>query len=259
MMNPAEFANIAAAEDEFWWYRGMRRIIFAFLDRELPGRKFSSVLEAGCGTGHFAQAIQKRYGWPVYPMDLGEDGLRYGSLMGVERMVQADMRALPYAPSSFDAVLSMDVIVHLPKGEERKPLAEFARVLKPGGICVVRVSALDILRSRHSEFAHERQRFTRSRLTKALTAAGFNVIRSTYANSLLMPVALAKFRLIEPLLASKPESGVEPVPSFLDRLLYAPLAVESVLIGAGINLTIGQSLIVLARKRPDATPTRANH
>ena len=31
-MNPAEFANIARSEREFWWYRGMRRIMFGLLD-----------------------------------------------------------------------------------------------------------------------------------------------------------------------------------------------------------------------------------
>ena len=28
MMNPAEFANIANSEEHFWWYRGMREIMF---------------------------------------------------------------------------------------------------------------------------------------------------------------------------------------------------------------------------------------
>ena len=32
MMNPAEFANIAQSEGDFWWYRGMREILFRMLD-----------------------------------------------------------------------------------------------------------------------------------------------------------------------------------------------------------------------------------
>ena len=32
MMNPAEYANIANAERDFWWYRGMEKILFALLD-----------------------------------------------------------------------------------------------------------------------------------------------------------------------------------------------------------------------------------
>ena len=56
MMNPAGFANIAAAEQDFWWYRGMRQILFRMLDPIARERDFHRVLEAGCGTGHFAFA-----------------------------------------------------------------------------------------------------------------------------------------------------------------------------------------------------------
>lgn len=78
-------------------------------------------------------------------------------------------------------------------------MGEMARVVAPGGLLALRVSALDILRSRHSEFAMERQRFTRSRLVRLAEEHGFAMrgVSYVYANSL---------------------SG------WLDRMLYAPLA-----------------------------------
>ena len=100
-------------------------------------------------------------------------------------------------------------------------------MLRPGGLVVVRAAALDILRSRHSEFVYERQRFTRARLTALCESAGIRVLRCTYANSLLMPVALAKFRVWEPLTRQAPASGVEPVAPWLDRILYGALAAGS--------------------------------
>ena len=246
MMNPAEFANIAESEANFWWYRGMREIMFGFLDPLARRRTFGPVLEAGCGTGHFARELERRYRWRMYSLDLGMEGLRYASEYGLERLAQADIRRLPYRDQSFDAVVSMDVIVHLPRGEEAQPLAEFARVLRPGGLLALRVSALDILRSRHSGHAMERQRFTRRRLIDAVRAQGFVVERVTYANSLLMPVALAKFRLWEPLTGQAADSGVKPVAPWLDGLLHAPLAAEARWIGAGLGFPVGQSLILLA-------------
>jgi SAM-dependent methyltransferase len=230
-MNPAEFANIARAEQDFWWYRGMRQILFRLLDPIVEQRPFHRVLEAGCGTGHFAQAIASRYRLRVFPVDLGWEGLRHGKLLGVDRLAQADIAALPFASGAFDLALSLDVIVHFPHGEEDRPMRELARVLAPDGLLVVRVSALDALRSRHSQFAHERQRFTRFRL-----------------RSLVAPVAFAKFRICEPLLRSKPQSGVQPVSAWLNRALYTPLEWESRWIGSGRNLPLGQSLILLARK-----------
>ena len=109
-------------------------------------------------------------------------------------------------------------------------------------------AALDVLRSRHSEFVHERQRFTRGRLRSLVEREGLEILRCTYANALLAPVAFAKFRICEPLLRSKPQSGVGPVNGWLNRALYAPLEWESRWIGSGRNFPIGQSLILLARK-----------
>jgi|KBSSwiStaDraftv2_1062776.scaffolds.fasta_scaffold1220687_2 ubiquinone/menaquinone biosynthesis C-methylase UbiE len=248
MMNPAEFANIAESEANFWWYRGMRRIMFGLLDPVAKYRTLDRVLEAGCGTGHFARELERRYRWRMYSLDLGMEGLRYARAYGLERLVQADIRQLPYGDRAFDAVVSMDVIVHLPRGEESVPLAEFARVLRPGGLLAIRVSALEILRSRHSEHAMERQRFNRRRLIAAVRERGFEIERVTYANSLLMPVALAKFRIWEPLTGQATDSGVKPVAPWLDSLLHAPLAAEAKWIGAGLGFPAGQSLILLANR-----------
>jgi len=247
-MNPAEFANIANCERDFWWYRGMGKILFRLLDRYLAGRRIGRALEAGCGTGYISWRLRKERQYPMVPMDLSLEGLGYAQAMGLDRAVQADVSSLPFASGVFDLVLSLDVIAHFQRGAEIDAAREMARVLAPGGLLVVRTSALDILRSRHSEFAHERQRFTRRRLRERFEAAGFRVLRCTYANSLLMPVALAKFRLWEPLLRGPASTGVAPVAPWLDRLLYAPLAIESAWIGAGANFPAGQSLLLVGEK-----------
>jgi SAM-dependent methyltransferase len=247
-MNPAEFANIANCERDFWWYRGMAKILFRLLDRYLAGRPIGRALEAGCGTGYISWRLRTERQYPMIPMDLSIEGLGYAQAMGLDRVVQADVSNLPFANSAFDLVLSLDVIAHFQRGAEIDAAREMARVLAPGGLLVVRTSALDILRSRHSEFAHERQRFTRRRLRERFQAAGFRVLRCTYANSLLMPVALAKFRLWEPLLRAPASTGLDPVAPWLDRLLYLPLAIESAWIGSGKNFAAGQSLLLVGEK-----------
>ena len=249
-MNPAEFDFIAASEENFWWYRGMRQIMFALMDplrSALPPGRL--ILEAGCGTGHFGKVLAQRYGWRIVPADLGSEGLSYGQAMGLQNLVQCDVGVLPLASASLDAVVSMDVLVHFPRGEERKALAEFKRVLKPGGYIILRLSALDVLRSHHSIHAMERQRFTRSRLIKLVSAEGFEVDWCSYANTLLMPVALVKFRIIEPLSGESPSSGVQPVAGWLDHFLYAALSAEAAWLGRRWRFPLGQSLILIARKR----------
>ena len=248
-MNPAEFANIAKSEAEFWWYRGMRSIFFRVVGPHLARRRVRRALEAGCGTGYFSRLLQQERGLPVIPIDLGWEGLRHARSLGVERAVQADALRLPFAAGAFDVVLSLDVLPHFRPGEEQGAVDELARVLEPGGLLVIRTAALKVLRSRHSEFVFERQRYTRGQLVAMARRAGIAVLRCTYANSLLMPVALAKFRLWEPLTGQAPSSGVEPVAPWLDRLLYSALAREAAWLGAGRDLPLGQSLILIGEKR----------
>jgi SAM-dependent methyltransferase len=158
-MNPAEFANIAGCERDFWWYRGMREIFSRSLDGAMEGRPVRRAIEAGCGAGYFSRLLQTERGWPVVPVDISWDGLAYARRLGVERPVQADICILPFAPAAFDLVLSVDVLQHLPPGAESLAVSEFARVLAPGGLLVAR-------------------------------PADLRVLRCTYVNSLLMPVAL---------------------------------------------------------------------
>jgi len=247
-MNPAEFANIRQSEEAFWWYRGMRATLFRMLEPHLKGRAIGSALEAGCGTGYLSQMLQRERGWKIIPLDFSGDGLHYARQLGVVNPVQGDIRSLPFGDGAFDLVMSVDVIAHLPRGDEHLAARELARVARRGGLVVVRTSALDMLRSRHGEFAHERQRFTRRRLMGLFAGAGIRVLRCSYSNSLLMPIALLKFRLWEPLLRKPAESGVQMVAPWLDRLLYAPLAMEAAWLGAGHNFPVGQSLVLIGEK-----------
>ena len=101
-MNPAEFANIRQSEENFWWYRGMREILFRMLEPHLQGRTVGRALEAGCGTGYLSQLMQRDRGWPIVPLDFSGDGLRYARELGVGNAVQGDIRRLPFGDAAFD-------------------------------------------------------------------------------------------------------------------------------------------------------------
>ena len=168
------------------------------------------VLEASCGTGFFSFKMTER-GLPMYPLDLGWEGLRYARQMGLRDLVQADMAELPYTDASFDIAFSLDVLVHFPEGAEDRPLRELSRSAESGGTSGAARSALDCLRSRHSQFAHERQRFTRRRMIRQTANAGFRMLRCTYANDFLLPYRLRQISGFGNLTRQPPSSGVVPV------------------------------------------------
>jgi hypothetical protein len=59
----------------------------------------------------------------------------------------------------------------------------------------------------------------------------------------------ACFRIWEPVLRNPPASGTALVPEWFDRMLYLPLAAESIWIGLGGSFPAGQSLLLLGEKR----------
>lgn len=86
------------------------------------------VLDVGCGVGHSFKELAPR-------TTIGVD-VDAGALEGQDRETHvADMRKLPFADGSFDALLSIQSIEHVP--DASRALEEFARVLRPGGVAVL--------------------------------------------------------------------------------------------------------------------------
>jgi hypothetical protein len=65
------------------------------------------------------------------------------------------------------------------------------RVLRPGGLALFNVAALDILHGSHSALTMELRRYTRARLRTRLEAAGLRVERMSFTNCSTFPMTLA--------------------------------------------------------------------
>ena len=99
----------------------------------------SRLLDVACGSGGPSLRIAQKVGCSVVGVDLHVDGVAMATSTAAERGLtekaefrQADAsQPLPFDDESFDGVLCIDAINHLEDRE--RVLAEFARVLKPGG------------------------------------------------------------------------------------------------------------------------------
>jgi len=105
-----------------------------FSPEEIRGKL---VLDVGCGTGRFAE-VASRWGARVVGIDLSsaaEVAARNLADRELVTIFQADARALPFAPASFDFIYSIGVLHHTPNCELAfKALPPF---LKPGGSIAV--------------------------------------------------------------------------------------------------------------------------
>ncbi len=249
--SPADVMNAmleatAKAEDRHFWFKGLRRSAKVMLDAELKGRPLHRIVDCGAGTGR------------------NLDWLRdYGTVVGIERspsglavalahqrpVVRGTVAALPIASASVDLATSFDVLYCLPDDVEPVALVEMARVLKPGGLALFNVAALDILHGSHSTLTNELRRYTRARLRARVETAGLRVERMSFTNCTTFPMTLAVrvFDRWSGRVANASDADLQVPAAPVNAALNLALAAEAQVMRY-VNLPIGTSLLCLARK-----------
>lgn len=244
-MNVAEYARMAEAEGRQWWYVGMRALSQALLTRHAPPSEGArlSLLDAGCGTGeNLARlgSLSRAVG-----VDLSEDAIGFCRSRGLQ-VVRGSVLSLPFGDHCFDRVTSFDVLYHRWVEDDAAAVGELARVLKPGGVLLVRVPALKLLWGAHDEAVFSRHRYRTSELERLFRDAGLVEIRTTYANSLLFPLLLVRRWLDRALDRHGSDVGFLPPP--LEWAFRTALQLEAFAVSRGLRLPIGASAFALGRK-----------
>jgi len=109
----------------------------------LEGLSHGRVLDAPCGDGALARELAAR-GWRTWAADI--EPVTFDHATGV-RFLRLDLEeSLPFADATFDAVVSLEGIEHLLL--PARCLAEFCRILRPGGMLVLTTPNVNNLQSR---------------------------------------------------------------------------------------------------------------
>ncbi|MBX6312574.1 MAG: methyltransferase domain-containing protein [Isosphaeraceae bacterium] len=245
---PVYFDRLAEIEATHWWARGMWRLTSLWLDEALQGRRGLRVLDVGCGTGWVLSRFRQRgeVAWAI-GVDPSPVALARARRYGEGGLARGDARSLPFADRSFDMVTCFDVLQHLDAGGDRQALRELRRVLRPGGLALIRANGRGWARGHGERAAPYRLRD----LTRMLEDSGLAVRRATYANCLPALAQELRGRL-------RPSSGhrshpaggglqIWMPPPWWNRLMGAVATAEAMAAGRwGVRLPFGHSTLVLA-------------
>lgn len=123
---------------DFWWNR-------EFLDmtaQRLELHKRSSMLDVGCGNGHWTRSLSPYLSEQAAIVAVDNDSRWYSKNEELEHffsitgnkfeLKKGDAQNLPFDDNSFDLVTCQTVLIHLPYPQQA--LKEMVRVLKPGGL-----------------------------------------------------------------------------------------------------------------------------
>jgi ubiquinone/menaquinone biosynthesis C-methylase UbiE len=249
-MNADEYVKLAEVEDRMWYFRSLHRHMQRAVERagicSVAGGASPQILDAGCGTGGLI--LRLRNVWPdarwtgIDFMPLACE-LARGRCGPKVEIREASVTALPFPAASFDAVVSADVICQVE--DAAGAVAEFFRVLRPGGVVVINVPAYMWMWSYHDDSCQTKHRYTRREIARLLGHAGFRAARVTHWNALPFPLVWAKRKLFR---RAADASDVKVYPAPVEKMLGGAMALERAWLAAGGNWAWGTSIFAVARK-----------
>lgn len=243
-MNSKEYEKMFYAEENHWWFCGMRYRYLSKITKYLSAE--SPVLELGMGTGIVLSEMRKR-GMNAVGADRSYEALRWASRRQGIPLIQARGEELPFRENSLKGVVCFDVLEHVQT--DGGFIRSIERSMVPGAILILSVPAHPFLWSTHDEQLGHHRRYTRRRLRQLLVENRFDIISLEWLNITLFPL-IALYRLCrEKINRDKiaPENDLRPVPSWLNFILKIVLKAEKFWTPL-VPFAPGLSLLAVAKK-----------
>jgi SAM-dependent methyltransferase len=244
-MDADEYLKLAEFEDRMWYFRSLHRHALRELRKCLHGKDAPRVLDAGCGTGGLLMRLQRAQpAWRLSGIDFSPLACDWAKsrCRGAE-IREASITSLPFGDTSFEAIVSADVICQV--DEKEKALAELFRCLRPGGAVVINAPAYRWLWSYHDETCQTKHRYGRRELATLLRAAGFSEVRVTHWNTLPFPLLVLKRKVFR---SSAATSDVRLFPAPIEAIFNGAMAVERLWLRAFGALPFGSSLLAVGMR-----------
>ncbi len=192
-MNAGEFDIMARQEASHWWYQARRDLLRHALTQTALGGGEPAILDlaSACG-GNLPLCAE--FGRTI-GIDISELAMAYCKTRRVARLVQGNVQWLPFAESSFDAVVAFDIFEHLP--QDVAAMREAFRVLRRGRAMVFNVPACEALFSDHDVAFDHVRRYSRAELRRKLESVGFTVEFMSHWSFFLFPMVYACRKMIK--------------------------------------------------------------
>ncbi len=186
---------VVGLEHDFFFEAKVRQILDA--RRRVAASGAVRVLEIGCGIGLLIQRLRPLFDdvWGIDPSisSLGQAAARDG------RMIAADGVRTPFADESFDMVIAVCVLHHVPVDQRAAFLAEAARITRRDGLVMLCEhnpwNPLTRIVVGRCELDRDAVLLSQTEARRRLTAAGLSNIRSRYI--LFFPWRGAVWRWLE--------------------------------------------------------------
>ncbi len=211
-----------------------------------------TIADLGCSTGYLLEDLRRRFPRArLLGVDLVAAGLRKAhGLVPDAELFLADACALPFDDASVDAVVSANLLEHVPA--DGRALREIARVLRRGARAALVVPAGPGLYDYYDRFLGHERRYGRGELAAKARAAGLEVLSDAHLGALLYPAFWAvkkrnrRLALGEEEVRARVANDIDTTEG--SRVGALACAAERRLLHAGVRLPFGIRGYTVVRK-----------
>ncbi len=197
-----------------WWFKAKDNLILSMV-KKLPCS--GPVLDVGCCSGRLLKKLSVFFcSDSLHGVDPSSLAVRIaGEEMGID-IKQGNIENLEYEPSSFELVITSDVLEHTV--DDKGAYEELLRVLKPNGRLIITVPAHQWLWSSYDEALDHKRRYSMSTLKALLKRDNIVIEKVGYYYGLLFPVFMMS-RLLDLFNKTGSESKHEFLPGLVNNIL----------------------------------------
>ena len=194
-------------------------------------------VDIGCGAGlTLVRLAELGRFHTITGVEPSVEAITHAKSLGDFDVRQGTAEQLPCDTNSADMLTCFDVLQHLDAGNDKTAVAEMARVLRPGGVVVLRTS---------------REMYSPHSLAKLMKDAGFDVLQSSYVNCVGSLLQELRGRISPRQFRANPTGGGLPglrSRGVASRLMEIVGTIEAfILTRVRIGLPFGHSVMLVAR------------
>jgi ubiquinone/menaquinone biosynthesis C-methylase UbiE len=199
-----ELLSLQRVEEEHWFYKGKRELVFHWLKQTGYHRDAQfKLLDAGAGTGILVRELRRFFGDDrILGVEYSSDAREIAQEAYGLQLKSGSITELPLADEEVDVAVALDVLEHVERDDIA--LAELLRVTKHGGHLILNVPAMPSLWSDWDVSLGHFRRYTmdsfKQLLGPGMKSNQYSIVSLGYINALAFPLIYAyrTFRKLAP-------------------------------------------------------------
>jgi SAM-dependent methyltransferase len=232
-------------EDHIWFRWRLRETLKAFKEYGIDTSKKLHLLEVGTGGSHLRKQLEDATGWTIDGCDLNRTALEQGKSCRGQALLYNILDEHPDYMNRYDGVVMFDVIEHIKDYDSF--ISASLKHVKPGGLVLVNVPALQICYSKYDEAIGHYRRYNSKSLSQVFTKQKIVDPMTYYWGLTLVPVLFVRkwmMMFINNDIKTVVSKGMQPQSALSEGILRLLMYVD----GFFNRRFLGSSVLLVAKK-----------